>query len=133
VNGDKTILAILSIGFFNMRFPHPTVLKLGCTNYCFRIGPMFSPRVVPTIASSCIHKGANGLQFIQLRITTKLQPQCILIIGISRCPLDPLSPLLRDSGLQYRSYLVDYLTLPNSSRFAPGLCLIFQQGYLSVS
>ena len=94
----KTILPILSIGFFNMRFRLPTVLKLCCTNQCSRIEPMFSPQLVPSLSSSCIHKAASGLQFIQLCITTKLPPRCVLIIVISRRPLDLLSPLFRDSG-----------------------------------
>ena len=94
----KTILPILSIGFFNMRFRLPMVLKLCCTNQCSRIEPMFSPQLVPTLSSSCIHKAASGLQFIQLCITTKLPPQCVLIIVISRRPLDLLSRLFRDSG-----------------------------------
>jgi len=94
---------------------------------------MFLPRLVLTMSSSCSHEAARGLQFIQLGITTKLLPQCVLIIDISRGPLDPLSPLLRDLGLQCRPYPLDYSTLPNSSRVAPGSCLTFQQGYLSVS
>ena len=100
---------------------------------CSRIGPMFSPRLVPTMSSSYIHEAASSLQFIQLRITTKLPPQCVLIIVISRRPLNPLSPLLPDSGLQCCPYPLDYSTLPKSFRFAPGSCLTFQQGYLSVS
>jgi len=116
-----------------MRFHLRRVLELRCTNLCSRIGPMFSPRPLPTMSSSCIHEAASGLQFIQLRITTKLAPQCVLSIVISRRPLDPLSPLLPDSGLECHPYRLDYSMLPNSSRFAQGSRQTFQQGYLSVS
>jgi len=120
------------MGFFNMRFHLPRVLEIRCTNQCSQIRPMLLVLLMPTMSSSCIYEAASGLQFIQLCITTKLQPQYVLIIIISHRPLDPLSPLLRDSGLQCCPYPSDYLMLPNSACFAPGLCLTLQQRYLSV-
>ena len=75
-----------------MRFRLPRVLELRCTNQCSRIGPKFSPRLLPTM-SSCIHEAASDLQFIQLHITTKPPAQCVLMIVISRRPLNPVSPL----------------------------------------
>ena len=115
-----------------MRFRLPQALDLPCTNQCSWIGFMFTPLLLPTM-SSCMHEAATGLLFIQLHITTKIPPQCVIIILISRRPLNPLSPLLRDSGPQCRPYPLDYSTLPNSCRFAPGSRLTFRQGYLSVS
>ena len=80
-----------------------------------------------------VYNTASQFQSARPRSHPKLLPQYLLIISISVSTHNLLSPLSRDSSLQYASNLMDHIILPDFFCMILLLYLMFQQACFLIS